>query len=238
MTKSLLTGIRAVAFDAVGTLLDPNPKPPAVYHEIGTRYGSKLPESFIASAFREAFDCQERHDLSLGLATNEGRELERWRMIVASVLHDVYDREACFQELWQHFRRPANWRLTPGVDEMLASVRQRGLKLAVASNFDARLRTVLACFPASRHLHEIVISSEVGWRKPAAQFFAELARRLQCRPAEILFVGDHLGNDYEGATQAGMQAVLLDPSGRHSDSMCRRIGSLNDLLESGGQLSA
>ena len=230
MTQPLLAGIRAIVFDAVGTLLEPDPSPADVYSAIGGRHGSKLLQSFVSSAFREAFDFQERHDRALNLATNEARELERWRTIVGSVLHDVADKETCFQELWRHFALPANWKWTPGASELLLGLRRRDLKLAIASNFDGRLRTVLNGFPESRHLHEVIISSEVGWRKPAQAFFAEVARRLACRPDEILFVGDHIGNDYEGARQAGMQAVLFDPARKRAATSLRRIEGLSDLL--------
>ncbi|CAN5504181.1 HAD family hydrolase [soil metagenome] len=230
MLTNLLDGIRAVAFDAVGTVLDPEPRPSAVYYEIGCRHGSRLPLSFISNAFREAFAHQERQDQALLQATSEAREWERWQAIVAAVLHDVTDHDACFQELWQHFGQPANWKLAPDVDVLFRELRQRDLKVAIASNFDSRLRPVLAGFPESQHLHEIVISSEVGWKKPAPQFFAELARRLQCNPGEILFVGDHPNNDYEGASAAGMRAVLVDPGRKHIKSADQRVSSLSEIL--------
>jgi putative hydrolase of the HAD superfamily len=230
MSTPLLDGIRAVAFDAVGTLIDPDPRPSAVYYEIGGRHGSRLPLSFISSAFREAFEFQERHDQSLLLATDEARERERWRAIVGSVLHDVLDREACFQELWQHFGQSANWKLAPGVADLFEALRARGLKLAVASNFDARLRPVLEGFAESRHVDQVVISSEVGWKKPAPQFFTELARRMECEPGEILFVGDHVDNDYEGARAAGLRGVLLDPANNQADPHSRGIVQLGELL--------
>jgi putative hydrolase of the HAD superfamily len=142
----------------------------------------------------------------------------------------VVDREACFQELWRHFGQAAHWKLAMGVAELFENLRARGLKLAVASNFDARLRPVLVGFAESRHLNQIVISSEVGWKKPAPQFFHALARRLQCEPGEVLFVGDHVDNDYEGAVAAGMRSVLFDPSRKRVGSIDRRIDKLGDLL--------
>ena len=225
-----LDGIRAVVFDAVGTLLEPDPKPAVVYSEIGKRHGSKLPLAVVTSGFREAFDAQERHDVTLSQVTDETRELARWRAIVGSVLHDLDNREACFHDLWRHFARPASWRLVSGAAALFASFRELNLKIAVASNFDGRLRSVLAGFPESRLLHDIVISSEVGWRKPAPEFFAELCRRLASNPDQILFVGDSRGNDYEAPRRAGLRALLLDPAGRHAQSNCRRIEKLAELL--------
>jgi putative hydrolase of the HAD superfamily len=231
MSLNHLDGIRAVVFDAVGTILEPDPKPAVVYSEIGGRHGSRLTDAVIATGFREAFDAQEQRDLTRHLATDETRELARWRAIVGSVLHDVADSETCFRELWEHFAASTNWKLIPGAGELLAALRKRDLKLAVASNFDGRLRSVLAGFPESRLLHDIVISSEVGWRKPAAEFFAALCRRLAYEPSEILFVGDNRGNDYDGARKAGLRALLLDPTAQYAQSDCRRIEKLADLLE-------
>lgn len=231
MSQSYLDGIRAVVFDAVGTILEPNPRPADVYAQIGARHGSKLPSSFIASAFRKAFDSQEQHDLTQGLVTSELRELARWRNIVSAVLHDVDPIEVCFQELWNHFGQPAHWKLTSNVENIFASLRGRGMRLAVASNFDCRLRNVLGGIPEHRLIDELVISSEVGWRKPAPQLFASVCQRLGCAPSEILFIGDSVANDYVGATAAGMPALLLDEAGRHVQTTCRRIGRLSDLID-------
>jgi putative hydrolase of the HAD superfamily len=71
-------------------------------------------------------------------------------------------------------------------------------------------------------LRDLVISSEVGWRKPAPAFFDAIIRAVDVPASQILFVGDDLGNDYEGAETASMRAVLLDP---------RRFGSPEDGVE-------
>jgi putative hydrolase of the HAD superfamily len=230
MSLNHLDGIRVVVFDAVGTLIEPDPKPASVYFEIGSRHGSRLTLPTVATGFREAFAAEELRDLANSLATDEARERARWRAIVATVLHDIGDADACFLELWQHFARSTNWKVAPGAGTVLAELRERDLNLAVASNFDSRLRSVLAGFSENRLLHDVVISSEVGWRKPAAGFFAALCGRLNCDASEILFVGDSRDNDYEGARQASMRAVLLDPASRQENGDCRCIANLAELL--------
>ena len=75
----------------------------------------------------------------------------------------------------------------------------------------------------------LVISSEVGWRKPAPEFFAALCRSAGV-PAEcVLYVGDDPANDYAGAEAAGLRAVLLDRTGRGADAVPRRMERLADL---------
>jgi putative hydrolase of the HAD superfamily len=106
------------------------------------------------------------------------------------------------------------------------------LQLGLASNFDARLRRVVAGIPALRPIKHLVISSEVGWKKPASGFFAALAARIALPPAEILFVGDDLANDYYGARSAGLQPVLLarTAAATESPALVHSIRSLAGLL--------
>src|SRR5262249_18497827 len=137
---SPLAAVRAVFFDAVGTLLHPEPSAAAVYTAVGRRFGSTLAEAEVSQRFRAAFRRQEELDRAVhGLRTSEEREAQRWRAIVAEVLEDVRDAEGCFATLYDHFARPDAWRLDPGVGEVLRVLSERGLVLGVCSNFDRRL---------------------------------------------------------------------------------------------------
>jgi putative hydrolase of the HAD superfamily len=201
--------IRAVFFDAVGTLIHPEPAAPEVYHAVGRRFGSRLSPEEIRRCFRAAFQREEAQDQARQWRTSEERERKRWRTIVAAVLDDVTDPDGCFAALYEHFSRPEAWRCDPDAAEVLSRLAERGYVLGVASNFDRRLRPVAAGLPALRPLTHLVISSEVGWRKPAPAFFAALCRAVGLAPEQVALVGDDEINDYQGARAAGMQAVLL-----------------------------
>jgi putative hydrolase of the HAD superfamily len=205
--------VRAVFFDAVGTLIHPEPSAASVYAAVARSLGSRLTEAEIASRFRAAFAREEAFDRANGLRTSEGREGRRWRHVVAEVLPDVCDGERCFEELFAHFARPDAWRLDPGAGAVIGELARRGLVLGMASNYDGRLRSVAAGWPELRPLHHLVISSEVGWRKPAPEFFAALCERTGLGPGEVLFVGDDRVNDYDGATAAGLRAMLVGGTG-------------------------
>jgi putative hydrolase of the HAD superfamily len=225
-TGGLLTGVRAVAFDAVGTLITPDPPVSAVYYAIGQRHGSRLPADAIRSRFSAAFRAEEERDRAAGWRTDPAREIERWRRIVAAVLDDVTDRETCYRELWDHFSRPAGWRCLPDVEPVLTELVRRGLAVGLASNFDSRLRIVVAELPDLAPIGPIVVSAEVGWRKPAAEFFTAVVRAFGCAPGEVLLAGDDLENDYTGAAAAGLRAVLLDPVGRDGVAGISRLADL------------
>jgi putative hydrolase of the HAD superfamily len=145
------------------------------------------------------------------LRTSEEREWRRWQDIVGQVLDDVTDAGACFQALFEHFARPAGWRLNADAAALLMELGRRGHVLGVASNYDQRLRPVVAGMPELAVIHHLVISSEAGWRKPAAEFYAAVCQAAGLPPDQIVHVGDDVDNDYEAARAAGLQAVLFDP---------------------------
>lgn len=200
-----------VFFDAVGTLIHPEPPASAVYTAVGHRFGGRLDEATIAARLRAAFRRQEEADYVANLRTDEAREVARWRSIVAEVLDDVPDPEACFQELYAHFAGPDAWRCLPETAEVLARLAERGHVLGIASNFDRRLRGLVENMLELRPARYLIISSEIGWRKPAREFFAEMCRQADSPLEQILYVGDDPVNDYEGATTAGMRCLLLPP---------------------------
>jgi putative hydrolase of the HAD superfamily len=205
--------VRAVIFDAVGTLIHPEPSAAVVYAAVGQSLGSRLTVGEIAERFRTAFAREEALDRADGLRTSEERERRRWRSIVGAVLDDVRDPERCFEELFAHFGRPGAWRSDPAA-AALADLERRGHVLGMASNYDARLHGVAAGLAELRPLRHVVVSSEVGWRKPAPQFFAALCARLGLPPSEILYIGDDRVNDYDGALAAGLRAALVGEGGR------------------------
>ncbi len=224
-----LAGVEAVFFDAVGTLLFPDPPAPAVYAAVGRRFGSRLAEEVIRARFAAAFRREEEADRRANLRTSEVREVARWRHVVAAVLDDVADPDACFAELYEHFARPDAWRLADDAAAVLDGLARRGLAVGLASNYDRRLRPVAAGLPGLRAVRHLVISSEVGWRKPAPEFFAALCREAGRPAARLLLVGDDWDNDYRGAVGAGLRAVLVDPAGVFPPD-CPRVRRLGELL--------
>jgi putative hydrolase of the HAD superfamily len=225
-----MAGIRAVFIDAVGTLIDAEPPAAAVYAQVGRRHGSRLSAAVIPARFAEAWAQEERIDRQEGLRTSEARELARWRAIVGQVLEDVSDPELCFEELYRHFGLPGAWRLNPEAHGVLEQLAGRGVRPGVASNYDRRLRSVIAGLLGQGRVSGLVISSEIGWRKPAAEFFAAMVQQAGVPPDQILYVGDDPVNDYEGARAAGLEAVLFDPEKRMA-SYYSHIARLAELPE-------
>jgi putative hydrolase of the HAD superfamily len=229
VSELLPAGARAVFFDAVGTLIHPEPPAAVVYAEVGRRHGSRLDLATVRTRFVTAFRREEERDRQQGWRTDEAREVKRWQTIVAAVLQDARDTAACFRDLYEHFARADAWRCYAEVGPVLQALAGRGYELGVASNFDSRLRGVVAGLPALAPLRRLVISSEVGWRKPAPAFFDAVCRSAGLSAERIVLVGDDLDNDYVGAQQAGLCALLLDPEGRGPVPASERLARLDEL---------
>lgn len=98
---------------------------------------------------------------------------------------------------------------------LLRALRER-YRLAVVSNFDysPTCLTILEREGIAHLFETIVISDEVGWRKPKPVIFETALDRMKAlRPAEALFVGDRADIDVAGAQAVGMRAVWINRDG-------------------------
>jgi putative hydrolase of the HAD superfamily len=224
--------IAGIVLDAVGTLVKPVPSVADAYTEAACRQGVELNRDDVKMRFHRNFQSDEvRGDRGIH-STDEATELWRWSRIVSKVLPEVPDPKRAFDELWDHFARPESWRCYPDVVPALQAIHEAGIAVCVGSNFDRRLRRVVTGLPElSWAVDALVISSEVGYRKPHPMFFQAVCQRLGLAPRQVLCVGDDVENDVRGAVRAGLSALLLDRGGeRPHDVPC--VPDLTALLES------
>lgn len=113
--------------------------------------------------------------------------------------------------------------------EHLRVLRRRGLFVGLLSNmvpaWDPHWRRMVD--PATT-FDEVVLSFEVGHRKPNREIFEIAARRAGTRPEENVFVDD-LAANCAGARAAGWQAI-------HFTDTTDAIARLDDVLPLGRQL--
>ncbi len=102
--------------------------------------------------------------------------------------------------------------LPPDHDALLAGL-AADRRLALVSNFDdaATARAVLAHHDLARHFDAILISAEVGRRKPHPAIFHDALAQLGCAPGDALVVGDSHPEDVAGACAAGLAVAWLAP---------------------------
>jgi putative hydrolase of the HAD superfamily len=228
---STWNGIRGIVFDAVGTLIKPVPSVAEAYTAAAGRQGVVLDSEEVRSRFQVHFQSDLVHASEGVLSTDEATERRRWRMIVTGVLPEVAEPDQAFDELWDHFGRPDSWRCYPDVAPVLDALSAQGISVCVGSNFDSRLRGVMRGLPELRARAEsLVISSEVGFRKPHPSFFQAACAHLGLPPAKVLCVGDDPETDVRGAIRAGLAGLLLDRGARRPGDL-PHVPSLTALIE-------
>ena len=207
--------VDGIVLDAVGTLIDPVPSVSQVYLAAAARQGLTVELAEIKVRFGRYFRNDEVDEQLGPMATDEASEYRRWRRIVANVLPDLPDPDRAFAELWDHFGHPSAWRCFPDVAPGLRALREAGWPIRIASNFDGRLREVTAGLADLNGFADVlIISSEVGHRKPHSRFYHAACASLGLPPDRVLCVGDDPENDVLGPERAGLKGALLDRNRR------------------------
>jgi HAD superfamily hydrolase (TIGR01549 family) len=114
----------------------------------------------------------------------------------------------------------------------LEALRERGLKLGVVSNFivPGGVGSLLARHQLADFFSVVVVSCNVGWKKPAEPIYRVAIRWAGVHPSRILFVGDNQLADYDGPRLLGMKPLLYDPQ-QQSPETERRIRSLEEVRD-------
>ncbi len=230
--------LRAVFFDAAGTLFEAREPVGHSYARIARKHGLDASGELVTVGFRRAFGSAGGLAFGPGHEAAELRRLERgwWRELVRrsfTGLGEFDDFDAFFDELFAYFAEPAHWEPMPEAPEVLGRLKQSGLKLGVISNFDHRLYRILEGLGLDGYFDSITISSEAGFAKPAGEVFALAMERLGVGGFEAAHVGDSEHMDFIGARRAGMAAVLIEPAGAsHAvDGREGRIPSLASIID-------
>ena len=224
-TRSEFAECRCIVFDAVGTLIHPDPAVVDVYASICRRYGSQSTPNEIRHRFQRGMSSRITSH-----TTSEETERKYWKSIVNDALGHVSEPEKCFNEIYEHFAMPESWRVDGDLSVVLDQLARREIVVAIASNFDHRLHSVMDGHDALNRLKLRIISSEIGWRKPAPEFFNHVSDSLSFPAEKILIIGDNLHNDVLAAKSAGLKAIWLTDSPT-DDPELTTIERLSDLLK-------
>lgn len=227
-----LSPIKAVTFDAAHTLYHPHPSVGAIYREVMQLHGLDYPALELEDGFRRAFHSVAK---DAKILDGERRERSYWQAIVAeSISHlspQPSDFESLFQALWNEFSHGHRWRPEPTAAETLATLRKRGYRTALLTNWDQRVRRVVAETNFGSLFDHLFISSEIGHEKPDRAIFAHCQAALDIEPQQILHIGDSLQHDIEGAQAAGWHAIRITSKPDLHGNRYRSIQTLSELLE-------
>ena len=205
----MTAGVKAVLLDALGTLVELQPPAPRLRRLLG-QAGLHVSEERAAAGFAAEIAYYLDHHL-------EGSDRERLERL----------RDRCAEEMRRALELPGLDHATarramldalefgpyPDVLPALSELRERGMTLVVASNWDCSLPEWLGPAGITELVDGVVTSAEVGAAKPDPRVFERALAIADAAPSEALHVGDKVDNDVEGAAAAGVRAVLVQRDG-------------------------
>jgi len=223
-----VTRTRAVLLDALGTLVELQPPAPRLARLL-RESGFEVSEEQAAEGFMAEIAYYLDHHL-------EGSDPERLERL----------RDRCAEEMRRALALPGldhatarramlgalEFRPYPDVLPALGELRERGLTLVIASNWDCSLPDWLTPTGIMELVDGVVTSAEVGAAKPEGRLFQRALTVAGADPGEALHVGDKVDKDVAGAGAAGIRAVLVQRVGEPPDGVTaiRSLGELPALL--------
>jgi putative hydrolase of the HAD superfamily len=213
--------IRAVTFDVGGTLMAPWPSVGHVYARVAAAHiGFSADPEQITRQFVNAWRSRGEFDYSR----------DGWFNLVRHSFHGVAEvSEALFTALYDSFSTHDAWRVYEDVFPTFETLKKNNIRLAVISNWDNRLKPTLKSVGLHDFFEVITVSGEHGHNKPAREIFDSTAAALKLNAKEILHVGDSHREDYQGARNAGFDALHLDRDGETAGSIASLEGLISHL---------
>ncbi|MCD6479290.1 HAD family hydrolase [Candidatus Bathyarchaeota archaeon] len=207
--------IRAILFDCWGTILHaPRLMTREAAIEAFHRTLIELGYEADFKLFRETYlrEAERQHRE----ADRDYRELdyvERLRRVLEAIGLEG-DTGKIAEEIWKRYldEWPRQSRLDPEAPGLLRRLRA-SYRLALVTNFPdlPTAHRVFDTLNLWEYFDAVVVSAEVGYRKPSPIIFQEALEQLKVKPQEAVMVGDTLEADIEGAKSLGIKTILIDP---------------------------
>ncbi len=208
-----MTCTKAVIFDYVGTLVN---------CKSYTMEASRL--KLYRALVNEGFEMPEDRFVSAYIVAHEKYRKVRYEQF-KEVTNAVWVAEALcslgFQVTPEESRMKAalnvffqdfldSLTLRDGAKKLLKQVQSKG-KVGLISNFTYApvIHCSLRKLGISAFFNAVVISEEVGWRKPSSRIFQDALNKLHVQACEAVYIGDSPIEDIKGAKEAGLKTVFV-----------------------------
>ena len=114
----------------------------------------------------------------------------------------------------------SGWKREEDALPTLAELSRQGYRLGLVSNAaDAEdVRSMLQQHQLANWLELVLISAEVGYRKPHPYIFQQALSFFAVSPERAVMVGDKLGADIMGAQNAGLASVWITRRAHRTDN--------------------
>ena len=206
---------RGLLIDAMGTLFKPAVPVAITYARKAAAVGVTVSPERIGPAFHGAY--QAAPPLAFpdqSVKSLDQQEKEWWLACVGDAFQradqplDKAVLRKLTRQLFYHYASPEAWEVPEDVPRCLQRWHGDGLKLAVVSNFDSRLDSLLETLWLRHWFTAVLISSRCGVAKPNPRLFHLALERLGLLPHEVWHLGDTTA-DLQGARTAGIRCIQV-----------------------------
>ena len=220
-----MSRLRAVLFDALGTLVRLQPPGPRLRLALRELGGVDVG----LEAAERAFDAEIAHYLAHHMQGSDEAGLERLRDGCAAAMGEALGvGELDHATVRRAMLESLEFAPFPDAAPALRALRARGLRLVVASNWDCSLPSWLGQAGLGELLDGAVSSAVVGEPKPGPAVFRAALELASVAPEEAVHVGDSIENDVRGARRAGVRGLLVLRSGERPKGV-ESVRSLEEL---------
>ncbi len=207
---------KVIFLDAVGTLFGIKGSVGKAYADIARQFGVTVSDEAVNAAFFNSFATAPPPIFpGVKLEDIPNYEYEWWQLIALETFQQVgvvkqfADFSQFFERLYNHFATAEPWVLYDDVIPTLERWQKRKIELGIISNFDSRLYLVLESLNLMDYFTSITISTEVSAAKPDKKIFLESLDKHDFQAKDAWHIGDSFKEDYQGATAAGLKAILI-----------------------------
>jgi len=228
----MLNRFQGVFFDAGDTLITADPPLREVALTLATQLFPDLAPPLLLSALAAARAFFSQYYLNYS-SQEEDRLLADMAQAMKTAVRETADVDVDFLPFVNQVRDSIRYRPFPDVLPTLRSLRGWGKTLAVVSNWDPALPTLLAQVGLAEFFAFILPSAEIGVEKPDGRIFSVALQRLGLEPQEVVHIGDSYEADVVGARAVGITPILLDREDKARYQDVIRIGRLTELIAGG-----
>jgi HAD superfamily hydrolase (TIGR01549 family) len=216
---------RAIVVDLFDTLVRWEPERLPLIEINGRAIRSTMPWIFpkLQQRLGDAFDPDSFVDIYTGVVEEialerdrDGIEITCWERFVRTLARIAAMSPDDVEELAEELTRIHMSQVravTTAPRERVEAIRRLSphYRLGLLSNFDDAQcgREVLADTGVAELFEAVILSAEVGLRKPDPRIFRRMLEMLELAPHQVLYVGDTPRDDVWGAHQIGLPTVWI-----------------------------
>ncbi len=222
----MITKERYIYLDVGDTLLTMKRPAGEIYFEVLNEFGLSgegYPPGFMERSFRKAYSQMTRvplpdHRDKFHAHTNGSEGW--WRDLLGIFLKEIgsnLEPDPIFLSIFQKFDQPNVWEIDPGFLPLLAFVKKNDFGLGIISNWDHRLKQLLASVGVLDHFDPILVSAEFGYEKPSPLIFEAAENLVGLNPEKLIYCGDKVELDIIPTRARGWTAFHKHPEGDIQD---------------------